>query len=161
VNADRHHRVMQLFQEALDRPDNERDAFLRRSCGNDRETLAEVRSLLAHHDARTITPTHTIVMRAPADESPTRNSFFGMLSPQNWRPTNPSRLRASFIALALAALLAALGYWLDRQIENRLRDNLKNQLKATLDSNVAAVTNWLLLQEREVAEWASHRQFQE
>ena len=57
--------------------------------------------------------------------------------------------------------MAALGYWLDRQIESKLRANLQNQLKATLDSNVAAVTNWLLLEQHEVAEWAGHHQFLE
>ncbi len=161
MNADRHQRVKKLFQQALDQPAAERDSFLRKTCAGDQETLAEVRSLLAYHDPQTITPTHTIDMAAAVDVSPPRSSILDILSSQNWRPTNPHRLRASFMALALAALLATLGYWLDRQVDRVLRANLQNQLKATLDSNVAAVTNWLLLEQHEVAEWASHRQFLE
>lgn len=161
MNADRHQRAKVLFQQALDQPAAERDAFLRKTCGSDQETLAEVRSLLRFHDTRTIVPARTVNVSSLLDDSSPRSSILGILSPQNWRPADPDRLRASFVALALAALLAALGYWLDRQIEDKLRANLQNQLKATLDSNVAAVTNWLLLEQHEVAEWADHHQFLE
>ena len=161
MNVDRRQRVKKLFQQVLDRPAAERDAFLRKTCGNDQETLAEVRSLLKYHDSRTITPTHMIdVAAAVGDESP-KSFILGIPSPWNWRPTDPNRLRASFIALALAALLVALGFWLKYQVEGSLRTNLENQLKATLDSNVAAVQFWLRLQQHEVAQLADHDQFRE
>jgi hypothetical protein len=139
VNGDRHQRVMKLFQQALDRPAAERDAFLRETSGNDANTVEEVRSLLKYHDPRTITPAILYRPTASADGELAKGGWSGRI--EDWQPTDPSRLRASMIALALAALLAALGYWLDRQIEARLRENLANQMLATLDSNVAAVTN--------------------
>jgi hypothetical protein len=159
VNVDRHQRVMKLFQQALDRPLTERDAFLRETCGNDHNTLEEVRSLLKYHDPRTIAPTILSLPDASAGSQQARNSWPSQL--RNFRPTDPNRLRASLIALTLATLLAALGYWLDRQIEMRLRENLASQMLATLDSNVAAVTNWLLLEQHQVAGWAASPNLQE
>lgn len=159
MDDDRHQRVKQLFEQALDRPTAERDAFLQRTCANDQDTLAEVRSLLKYHDPRTISPSHTVNIASAINELHESRSGRRILSPRSWRPSDPNRLRASMIAACIAALLAALGFWLDRQIENKMRANLENQLKATLDSNVAAVTNWLLLQQHEVAEWTTHRQF--
>jgi len=50
VDADRHARQKQLFQDALDRPRHEREAFLQRACGGDTALLAEVRELLAAED---------------------------------------------------------------------------------------------------------------
>ncbi len=41
--------IESLFQEALDRPAAERDAFLRQACGGDADLLREARSLLANH----------------------------------------------------------------------------------------------------------------
>ena len=113
MKADRHQRVKKLFQQALDRPPAERDAFLRKTCGADADTLEEVRSLLRYHDPRTITPTHNVdIASAVAEESP-KSSILGILAPQNWRPTDPHRLRASFIALAgvVASAACALRYW--------------------------------------------------
>ena len=75
MNADRYQRVKQLFQQALDRPAAERDAFLRKTCGNDQETLSEVRSLLKFHNTRTIVPTQTIKVSALLDKRRRRTRF--------------------------------------------------------------------------------------
>lgn len=42
--------VKALFQQAIDLPADERDAFLTRACGEDAELRSEVQSLLASHD---------------------------------------------------------------------------------------------------------------
>ena len=45
-------RARELFDQQLDRPREERDAFLKEACGSDRSLEQEVRSLLeAHHEA--------------------------------------------------------------------------------------------------------------
>ncbi len=41
--------IESLFQEALDHPAAERDAFLRQACGGDDDLLREAQSLLANH----------------------------------------------------------------------------------------------------------------
>jgi hypothetical protein len=44
--------VKEIFQSALDRAPEERSAFVSQACGEDRETRAEVESLLlAHQEA--------------------------------------------------------------------------------------------------------------
>ena len=49
---DRWPRVKQIFQSALDRAPEERSAFVREACGEDRDVCAEVESLLlAHREA--------------------------------------------------------------------------------------------------------------
>jgi len=46
---ERWQQIESLFQEALQRPAAERDAFLRQACGGDADLLREVQSLLANH----------------------------------------------------------------------------------------------------------------
>ena len=46
---ERFQQIESLFQEALQRPAAERDAFLRQACGSDADLLREVQSLVANH----------------------------------------------------------------------------------------------------------------
>jgi hypothetical protein len=153
VNAERHQLVMRLFQQALDRQGADRGAFLQTACGTDETLREEIESLLSHHDPRTISPTRQLTgsaMNRAAESSVAR------LMPRALRPADRNRLRTSLIALALALLLGAIGYLIKAEVERVLRKNLANQLQATLESNIAAVTNWLKLQEHEVRQWAQH-----
>ena len=156
VNAERHQLVMRLFQQALDRQGADRGAFLQTACGTDETLREEVESLLSHHDPRTIAPTRGTAADGISAAKPAAGSSIARLVPQALRPADPNRLRTSLIALALALLLAAIGYLIKTDVERVLRKNLANQLQATLESNIAAVTNWLKLQEHEVREWAQH-----
>jgi hypothetical protein len=56
MDDDRWNHVDQLLQSALDIPAVERDAYLRNACGGDQRLEEEVRSLLAAHDRRSISP---------------------------------------------------------------------------------------------------------
>ena len=47
----RWNRVKQVFQDALERPVDERGPFVRAACGDDRELKGEVESLLVAHAA--------------------------------------------------------------------------------------------------------------
>jgi serine/threonine-protein kinase len=49
VSAERHQRVKQIFLDALELADEEREAFLQAACGGDAAMREEVESLLAHH----------------------------------------------------------------------------------------------------------------
>src|SRR5215469_4975732 len=54
---ERWQQIESLFQEALQRPVGERDAWLREACGTDAELHREVASLLAnHHESASATP---------------------------------------------------------------------------------------------------------
>lgn len=48
MDAERAHRLEQLYHSALEHPDNERSAFLKSACGRDDALLEEIESLLAH-----------------------------------------------------------------------------------------------------------------
>jgi tetratricopeptide (TPR) repeat protein len=50
MDTERWNRVDSLLQSALDRPEAERDAYLRNACGGDQRLEDEVRSLLDAHD---------------------------------------------------------------------------------------------------------------
>ena len=54
VKAQRHRLAMQLFHDALAKGRDERESFLRQACGADDRLRAEVESLLANHQSRTI-----------------------------------------------------------------------------------------------------------
>ena len=51
MTGDRQKRIRQLFADALKLPSSERGAFLIRSCGSDRDLLAQVESLLSESDS--------------------------------------------------------------------------------------------------------------
>jgi non-specific serine/threonine protein kinase/serine/threonine-protein kinase len=51
LQLERWHRIKDLFSSALEHPTAERSAFLDRSCGEDIELLAQVRSLLDAHES--------------------------------------------------------------------------------------------------------------
>jgi serine/threonine protein kinase len=156
MNAEQHQRAMQLFQDALERDRSQRDAFLRQACGDDHALLAEVESLLAHHRSQTliIPRVHAVADLAGQTPSSRRpcNSFISRI----WRRADRRGLRAGLIALILALALFGLCRWLSQGIQRTLRNNLAGQLQATLGSNVAAVTNWLELQQSEITKWANH-----
>lgn len=48
---ERESRIHELFAAAIDEAPGDREALLRRECGDDRELFDEVRSLLSHHEA--------------------------------------------------------------------------------------------------------------
>src|SRR5206468_3909527 len=50
MNGPSWERIKEVFQDALDRPAQERTAWLRDRCGSDRALQAEVEALLAAHD---------------------------------------------------------------------------------------------------------------
>lgn len=51
MTDDRHDRAEEIFQDALDRPESERESFIAQACGTDDALRAEVESLLAHFAA--------------------------------------------------------------------------------------------------------------
>jgi serine/threonine-protein kinase len=156
VNAERHQRVMQLFQQVLDRQGPDRGAFLQTACGTDDTLRDDVESLLAHHDSRTIMPARKVSDASTDDSVQAIGSPVGQLVRQGLRPANWDRFRISLFALVLALLLSAIGYRVKSNVDRVLRNNLAHQLQATLDSNVAAVTNWLKLQQHLLRDWAQH-----
>jgi len=147
---------MQLFLDALDRDASEREAFLRQACSDDRLLRVEVDSLLANHDQRTILVKRTVAADGPSQSAATVGLSHAGWLPRLWNSVDRRGLAVALGALLLALALLALGYWLESGIERRLRNNLAGQLQATLDSNVAAVVNWLELQKLEMATWAGH-----
>ena len=50
MDASRHQRISEIFDAARNLPPDQRHAYLQRACGNDAGMLAEVRSLLEHHE---------------------------------------------------------------------------------------------------------------
>ncbi len=56
MDIDRYQQMKALFTAAVKLPVAERDAYVEHACVGQPEMLAEVRSLLAHHDSRTLLP---------------------------------------------------------------------------------------------------------
>ena len=68
MKAQRHQLAMQLFHDALAKGRDERETFLRQACGADDRLRAEVESLLANHQSRTI-----LIRRAGSTAAPSGN----------------------------------------------------------------------------------------
>lgn len=158
MNATDHRRAMQLFHEAVERDAAHRDAYLRSACDGDEELRAEVDSLLANHDTQTLIADRTAPGRPWTPALTPRATPFTLtrLTPRLWRQADPGWRRVGLLLLAFPAVMLAAEYWLNSRIERVLRENLAAQLQATLNSNVAAVANWLELQKHEAEEWADH-----
>jgi hypothetical protein len=50
IPPDRWHRIEEIFRSALELPEEQRDTFLRESCGADSELQSDVQRLLASDD---------------------------------------------------------------------------------------------------------------
>ena len=50
IPPDRWHRIEEIFHSAIELPEEQRDAFLRESCGADHELQSDVQRLLASDD---------------------------------------------------------------------------------------------------------------
>jgi len=50
LDVSRHQRISEIFDSARNLPAGQREAYLQQACGDDAEMLAEVRSLLEHHE---------------------------------------------------------------------------------------------------------------
>ena len=50
MDTPRFQRISEIFDTARNLPADEREPYLREACGDDAEMLAEVRSLLKHHE---------------------------------------------------------------------------------------------------------------
>jgi len=163
VKADRHHLIMEVFQEALDQQQDDRSKYLDKRCSGDEELRAEVESLLAYHDPRTISvkPDITRIFQQVRPTPPTPKSPALSARIENrLRRADSSQLWFAAGALGLAVALGVLSWGMYQGIRSRLRDNLAGQLQATLESNVAAVDNWLKLQISEMEAWAEHPHLQ-
>ena len=159
MNADRHQQVMEVFRAALELEKRDRGSLLDQRCAGDQRLRAEVESLLSHHDSRTISvePDVTrLISRVKEFPSNSAPAALATRIGDRLRRANSSRLWFAAAALGLAAALSFLTWGLYGGIHQRLRDNLAGQLEATLESNVAAVDNWLKLQLSEMESWAEH-----
>ena len=150
---------MEIFQAALDAPLAERGALLDRRCAGDDALCADVESLLAHDDARTISIEPDLTLIAARFESSPHAPLSGDLPTRisaRVRAANRPRMWLAAAALGLATFLSLLSWWMYQGIRQRLRDNLAGQLEATLESNVAAVDNWIKLRRCEMQDWGAH-----
>ena len=137
MKAQRHRLVMQLFHDALAQGRDERESFLRHACGEDDRLRAEVESLLANHQSRTILIRRTGSTAAPSGKSlliPHSTTHGRSLS---WTRAGRRNLQIGLAALTLALAVLGLGYWLETGIERPLEANLSAPLDATSDSYVA------------------------
>ncbi|OYW19542.1 MAG: hypothetical protein B7Z55_08655, partial [Planctomycetales bacterium 12-60-4] len=114
MDADRYQKVKALFIEAAELSPAEREAFIVRACGDQPELVAELRSLLSHHDSRTLLP-----VEKPAKtraESTTLSRWTARLL-QPWsgglNPWKGAPWLTAVTALGLLASLAVSGwiYW--------------------------------------------------
>ncbi len=127
TNPDRYRKASELFQAVCDLPVPQRQAHLKRACGEDEELLQEVESLLEHHHPAT-------TGARPATSSATA-------------PRDPFRLLRGPAGLGLAglgvlALLVAVRIWTVAGMETSLLDAQIREMRAALDWRVASLQTW-------------------
>jgi WD40 repeat protein/tRNA A-37 threonylcarbamoyl transferase component Bud32 len=78
MNAERYQRVMRAFEEAIGVAPPERSGFLQQKLGDDPEAVAEVESLLAHHD-EAASPVKTAAGLAALNDGGTKAGLDGVM----------------------------------------------------------------------------------
>lgn len=143
MDIDRYQQAKSLFIAAAEMPVSERDAFVAKACLGQPELLQEVRSLLAHHDSRTLLPV----------EKPTRTrhepTAFGRWTVRLLQPWSRS-LRSWtgmhwLTAFGVTGLLVGIGgaswiYWTLREAERfRQLVQLQSQCRETTSAIVQVI----------------------
>lgn len=154
MTPEMHERVKELFLRLSVMDQAGRAAALARECA-DPALRAEVESLLAHHDSRTILETR----RRPLDETlieRPRVSTAHRVARVLARDVGDKRWRYALTLLALLTLIAA-GVWVERGIRQSLREILRDEIQTVLNADVAALDFWLQERELDAKAWARNR----
>lgn len=148
MNSQRHARIKEIFLGAVERTGAQRDEYLAEACDEDPELRREVESLLAHHRAETIledTRRGDVTTQEYVEGQHRRSGFReGRLA--SWSsigiPKDPP-IRRLLVSLAVALLLAAVGWWTYGSIHQALRTTRGEALQAVLNANVLALELWI------------------
>jgi serine/threonine-protein kinase len=135
MSRQRYLRAKEIFLAALDRTPAEREAYMVDAAAGDAQLLAEVRSLLAYHDERTILPSRPFPYTAPALAARSHKPIWN-----RWR-------RPILITLALLAL-TSFGLWMYLRTQSALETVVRTGLVTVLDATAASVEEW-------VAQWSA------
>ena len=145
----RHARVRELFAAALDRPAAGRAAFLARECRGDEALRAEVTSLLAHHDERTLLPAgagparHTTPADGPGPATPRKLRPAPGMAAAIARARERGARRLLLGALAVALLLVPVGLWSLSELHAALQAEVASRLDTLLDTGAAGLRAWI------------------
>jgi len=154
VNAQQYARIKDIFLEAIQRPADERSAFLDDACLDDSELRREVESLLEHHNDETIlketqsgddTTEEIVGARGWLAPKPTG----GRLSRAKFTIPQDPPIRRLFVLAVVGLLLAGVGWWTYRSIHQALQSVRGEALRAVLDANVQALELWIESREAE------------
>ena len=145
--------VDELFFAACDLAPADRQAYLDAHVGDDPTIRAEVESLLAHHDPRTI-----MVERGDTAGQP-------VLRPE--RPLRRDRAARRTVSHAVlwsavaAIVLGALGIWVHLATRATIRSNLSEGIGILIDTNAMALSQWLDRVSLRTEVWADHPETRE
>ena len=155
MGVQRHQRVMELFDAAIQLDETERTTFLASACGDDKRMREDIESLLLHHRSETI-------IAGPAVKSTIAEGSAQPRTSKISAPANGARQNArAWRPIAIAALIFALvlswvGWWVHDRIKQSLRQSVARQLTTVLDANVVALEYWIAFEKAAVESWAQN-----
>ncbi len=148
-----HARAKQVFLQVCELDAGARTAVLDEQCGDDRALRAEVESLLAHHDSRTILGNGSSA--GPAQSGIHRARWTTARRVGRTIVTDLLENKIRYVALLAAfALLVATAVWSHDRIRQSLRHQLRDKLQTVLNADIAALDLWLRERIGEVERWA-------
>lgn len=128
-------RLVEVFSEASDLPDDERQAFLDRACADDPTLRAEVESLLAYHQPDSVTDV--------SKGGGARSQGPPVAPTASWLSTRRSRRRLALGAGVGAALCLTVGLMTHELLLTRLRGDTTVRLEATVDTAANGYRGWI------------------
>lgn len=161
TDAEKYAKVKEIFQEAVDLPKEERQAFVKENSNGDAEIESEVLALLANHSEDTLLGSEEPLSETRA--STTRKSIGPRAShtlmsykKNGWlERLFGTKQRFAVLLGAAFILLIVLGVWSHNQVKSSLEDIRAEQLKTVIKANVQSLEFWIDDYQNSVQSWSS------
>ena len=150
-----HERVKELFLAAADLPESEQSHFLDEHCGSNIDLRREIESLLGYDTGQTLLAPHSnlIPVTTRSEEKQTPSKL-----PRSTRRPNEKTFRAS-IVLIVGGFVVVLALWNYFHVRSSLQEVRAAELETILNADIAAIEQWLGMEERRANLLARDRDF--
>ncbi len=165
--AEKHQKIKEIFQSAIDLPREEREAYVKEHAEGDQEIVDEVLSLLANHSEDTILSNESTLGATRAAATKKRigpRAHDTLLSKKStvWlERLFGTRQRLGVTLIISFVLLVILGLWSHNQVKDSLEEIRIEEMRTIVDADVRAIESWIDDYKSSVSSWSSTPEMQD
>lgn len=161
TDAEKHAKVKEIFQAAIELPKEERKAYVEEHSDGDKDIQKDVLDLLANHSEDTLLGSDEPLSDTRANVTrkrigPRANDTLFSQKSSIWLERLFGTKQRFGIALGLSfVLLIVLGFWSHNQVKSSLEEIRAQQLKTVIKANVQSMEFWIEDYQNSVQSWSS------